>query len=348
MDDQQVDSQPSRPPTRRPRRRTLLLGSLALVLAASGAGIATYQATDASAASYANPGTVNGNITVHDPAMVKGTDGVYYLFSTGTGIPIRTSTDRTTFTYAGTVLPSGATWASAYTSDVTAIWAPDVSYHNGTYYLYYAVSSFGSNHSAIGLATSTTAKPGSWTDKGVVYTSNTSKDYNAIDPNLSVDASGNWWLSWGSFWSGIKMIQIDPSTGKQVSSNTTRYSVAQRSSPDAMEAPFVFKHGSYYYMFVSWDYCCQGTSSTYRIMVGRSSSITGTYYDKSGVSMASGGGTEILSTHGTIIGPGGQSVMSDSDNDLLVYHYYDGSDSGTAKLGINFLGWDSSGWPYVW
>ncbi|MBN1171932.1 MAG: arabinan endo-1,5-alpha-L-arabinosidase [Micromonosporaceae bacterium] len=348
MNDQHLDDSRQEHRGRRIRRRTWLVSSLAVALAASGAAFATYTATNASAASYPNPGAVNGNITVHDPSMVKGTDGVYYLFSTGQGIDIRTSTDRTKFTYAGQVLPNGATWASAYASDVKALWAPDVSYHNGLYYLYYSASSFGSNHSAIGLATSTTAKPGSWTDKGVVYTSNTSKDFNAIDPSLIVDSSGKWWLTLGSFWSGIKMIQIDPSTGKQLASNTTRYSLAQRPSPDAMEAPVIFKHGSYYYLFVSWDYCCKGTSSTYRIMVGRSTSITGTYKDRNGTAMTSGGGTEILATHGSIIGPGGQSVMADSDNDLLVYHYYDGNANGTAKLGINFLGWDSSGWPYVW
>jgi arabinan endo-1,5-alpha-L-arabinosidase len=309
------------------------------------AGVPTAQ--PASAASYPNPGTVTGNITVHDPSMVRGTDGVYYLFSTHNGIEIRTSTDRTAFTRVGSVLPNGATWASAYTSNVKDLWAPDVSFHTGTYYLYYAVSSFGSNHSAIGLATSTTAKAGSWTDRGVVYTSSSGGSYNAIDPGLLVDTTGTWWLVFGSFWTGIKMIQIDPATGKQLASNTTRYNIAQRPSPDAEEAPVIVHHGSFYYLFVSWDYCCRGTSSTYRVMVGRSSSVTGPYVDRNGTAMTSGGGTEILATHGTVIGPGGQSVLSDSDHDLLVYHYYDGNANGLNKLGINFLGWDSASWPYV-
>ena len=340
-------STPVRPP-RRPRRRTLLIGAAVVTLAAAVGASVALRTPEASAASYPGPGAVTGNITVHDPSMIKGQDGVYYLFGTHNGIEIRTSTDRTNFSYAGSVLPNGATWAGAYTSNVKDLWAPDVSYHNGTYFLYYAVSSFGSNHSAIGLATSTTAKPGSWTDKGVVYTSNTSKDYNAIDPSLIVDASGKWWLSWGSFWSGLKMIQIDPATGKQLASNTTRYNLAQRPSPDALEAPTILRHGSYYYLFVSFDYCCKGTSSTYRIMVGRSSAITGPYTDRNGTAMTSGGGTEILASHSPIIGPGGQSVLVDSDNTLLVYHYYDGNANGLNKLGINFLSWDSAGWPYVW
>lgn len=343
-------SGPDDAPRARPsRRRTWLIGPLVTAVAAAAATVGVVSANEASAATYPNPGAVNGNITVHDPSMIKGQDGVYYLFGTHNGIEVRTSTDRTTFTYAGSALPNGATWATAYSSNVKDIWAPDISYHNGVYYLYYAVSSFGSNHSAIGLATSTTAKVGSWTDKGVVYTSNSTSNFNAIDPSLIVDSSGLWWLSMGSFWTGIKMIQINPSTGKQLSTNTTRYSIAQRSGTStAVEAPYIFKHGGYYYLFVSFDLCCKGTSSTYRIMVGRSTSITGPYKDRAGTAMTSGGGTEILATHGTIIGPGGQAVLADSDNDLLVYHYYDGSASGLNKLGVNFLGWDSSAWPYVW
>jgi arabinan endo-1,5-alpha-L-arabinosidase len=142
------------------------------------------------------------------------------------------------------------------------------------YWLYYAVSSFGSNHSAIGLATSKTAAAGSWTDHGLVYSSQQGGDYNAIDPGLTVDAAGHWWLSFGSFWTGIKMIQIDPATGKQLASNTTRYSIARRTNSSAIEGAYVHPHGGYYYLFTSFDYCCRGSNSTYRIMVARATSPT--------------------------------------------------------------------------
>jgi arabinan endo-1,5-alpha-L-arabinosidase len=88
-------------------------------------------------------------------------------------------------------------------------------------------------------------------------------------------------------------------------------------------------------------------NSTYRIMVGRSTSPTGPYTDESGTAMTSGGGTQILATHGNVIGPGGQSVMHDTDGDLLVYHYYAATMNGTPELGINLLGWTSGGWPSV-
>jgi arabinan endo-1,5-alpha-L-arabinosidase len=123
--------------------------------------------------------------------------------------------------------------------------------------------------------------------------------------------------------------------------------LAQRTpASGAVEAPFIFRHGSFYYLFVSFDLCCKGASSTYRIMVGRSTSPNGTFVDKNGTAMTSSGGTEILAGHGSIHGPGGQSVFADTDADVLVYHYY--ADNGTAKLGINLLGYDSSGWPFVY
>jgi arabinan endo-1,5-alpha-L-arabinosidase len=326
----------------------MLLAALATGTSARSAPTAAPAAAPAAAA-YPNPGGVTGNITVHDPSMVHGQDGTWYLFSTGNGIETRTSTDRVTFSRAGSVLPGGATWAGPYTNNnTTALWAPDVSFHDGRYYLYYSASTFGSNHSAIGLATSTSARPGTWTDRGAVYTSNTGTNYNAIDPNLVVDSStGRWWLTFGSFWSGIKMIEIDPATGKQKASNTARTSLAQRPAPDAMEASVIFRHGSSYYLFVSWDTCCRGVNSTYRTMVGRSASITGPYVDRAGRAMTSGGGTEVVATHGAIIGPGGGSVLADTDHDLLVYHYYNGNNNGTPTLGINVIQWDSAGWPVL-
>jgi len=303
-------------------------------------------AASAQSQDYPDPGYVTGDTSVHDPSMIRVADGTYYLYYTGGGINILTSTDRITFTSAGEVLPDGATWATAY-SGWDDIWAPDVSYHGGVYLIYYAVSTFGSQVSAIGLARSTTGLPGSWTDEGLVFASDTSDDYNAIDPCLFVDDDGNWWLSFGSFWTGIKMISIDSSTGKQSTSDTTVYSIAERLTTTAIEASYVYPYGDYYYLFVSFDICCEGVNSTYNIRVGRSTSPTGPYVDESGTEMMSGGGTLILGTHDYVIGPGGQSVMTDVDGTLIVYHYYDGDLDGTPELGINLLSWSDDGWPTV-
>lgn len=333
-----TSSKVARRTNRRTTRRTALLAVPAAILLAL---------VPSSASAYPNPGTVTGSTVVHDPTMIRTSSGQYLLYATGGGIGNRTSTDRIAFSGGADAFSSRPSWWRTYSS-VPEAWAPDLSYHGGKYLMYYSVSSFGSQNSAIGLATSTTGRPGSWTDQGIVYTSSPSNDYNAIDPNLFVNDDGKWWLSFGSWWTGIKMIQINPLTGKQLSSNTARYSLASRpTGTKAVEAPYIVKRNGYYYLFASYDTCCAGTGSTYKVKVGRATSITGPYSDKNGVAMMNNGGTPVLESHGRYIGPGGQSIMNDADGDLIVYHYYDGQDNGTPKLGINLLNW-SSGWPVAY
>ncbi|GGK97470.1 hypothetical protein GCM10007964_44680 [Sphaerisporangium melleum] len=292
---------------------------------------------------YPGPGYVTGDIGVHDPEVAKRPDGSYLLAHTGDNIVLKTSTDRTTWRNAGVAFPGGVSWAHTYTNGSNTLWAPDITYVNGRYYMYYSASTFGSNRSGIFLATSTSGASGSWTNQGLVIESRSSDDWNAIDPNLVIDDQGRWWLDFGSFWSGIKMVQLDPATGKRL--DTTIRAIAGRGG-GAIEAPFIYRRGGYYYQFVSFDACCRGASSTYRIMVGRSTSITGPYTDRNGTAMTSGGGTQLLAGHGSIHGPGHQAVLADTDGDILFYHYY--ADNGSSLLGINKLGWDSAGWPYVY
>ena len=305
-------------------------------------GIAVTTTMAPSAFAYPLPGRVTGDIYVHDPSVVKRTDGSYLVAHTGDNLSLKTSTDRVAFRNAGSVFPGGAPWTTAYTGGSRNLWAPDLSYRNGQYHLYYAASTFGSNKSAIFLATSPSGDSGTWTNQGLVVESRSGDNFNAIDPDLTVDDQGRWWLSLGSFWSGIKMVELNPSTGKR--SDTTIRSIAGRGG-GAIEAPNVVKHGSYYYLFVSFDLCCRGASSTYRIMVGRSTSVTGPYTDRNGVAMTSGGGTQILAGEGSVHGPGGQDVLTGGSGDVLIYHYY--ANNGAAMLGINTLAYDSAGWPVV-
>nr|WP_307060237.1 arabinan endo-1,5-alpha-L-arabinosidase [Streptomyces achromogenes] len=319
--------------SRRSRRAALLCVPAAILLAL----------TPSTASAYPDPGTVTGATVVHDPTMIRTSGGRYLLYATGGGLSYRTSTDRRTYSAGGDAFAGRPGWWSSY--GTTEAWAPDISYQGGKYLMYYAVSTFRTNRSAIGLAVSSTGLPGSWTDRGTVYTSTASSDYNAIDPNLFVDDDGKWWLSFGSFWTGIKMIRIDPSTGKQLSSDTARRSIATRSTaPNAVEAPFVVKRNGFYYLFASYDTCCAGVNSTYKVKVGRATSVTGPYRDRNGVAMTDDGGTPVLESHGRYIGPGGQSILHDTDGDVIVYHYYDGNSNGTPRLGVNLLDW-SSGWP---
>jgi len=112
---------------------------------------------------------------------------------------------------------------------------------------------------------------------------------------------------------------------------------------EAVEAPFIFRHGGYYYLLVSWDLCCRGTKSTYRTMVGRSKSVTGPYLDREGHSMADGGGSAFLVANSTWIGPGGESLLHLPDEDLIVFHAYSAV-NGKPSLHISTLGW-KDGWP---
>lgn len=302
---------------------------------------------------YPAPMSVNVNYTapdteaigIHDPSILKmGTS--YYLFSTHALIHGHTSSDRASFADSGNALSALPAWTNAYTGSSADLWAPDASAHNGAYWLYYAASTFGSTNSAIGLAISSSGTPGTFVDTGAaVYTSSACSGSNAIDPASVVDASGNAWLAFGSYSNGIHIVPVDNTTG--IPTGAACALLAYHPSGTGLEGSYIYPHGGYYYLFASVDACCQGTSSTYRIVVGRSSSVTGPYTDRGGVALTQGGGTIVLSAHGNINGPGGESVFHDTDGDVLVYHYYDGNDNGDPALGMSLLGWTSDGWPYV-
>jgi arabinan endo-1,5-alpha-L-arabinosidase len=225
------------------------------------------------------------------------------------------------------------------------LWAPDISQFGGKYHLYYAGSTFGSNKSCIGHATRDSLTTGSWTDDGaatICSNVNSSDNWNAIDPNLIIDTGGNLWLTLGSFWSGLKVIQLD-SAGKRV--GTTVTAIANRPSDGgALEAPFMVRRCGYYYLFMSWDSCCNGANSTYNMRVVRGTSVTGPFADMAGTAALQGGGTLMAEGDANFAGPGGQSVMFVGNKAYLVYHAY-AKPSGAITLRIAELVWDSDGWP---
>jgi arabinan endo-1,5-alpha-L-arabinosidase len=292
--------------------------------------------------------TTHLDIPAHDPAIIW--DGARYsLFATGGNLGIRNSGNLLQWKDAGSVFSAVPAWVTtALGADPGGLWAPDISNFSGKYRVYYAGSTFGSNRSVIGLATNVTLDRASasyaWVDEGLVFESVSSNNYNAIDPNVSFDESGTPWLSFGSFWDGIKMRKLDASTGKLAASDTTLYSLASRGG-GAIEAPSIIARGGYYYLFVSFDACCKGASSTYRTMVGRATSITGPYVDKAGAQMMKGAAEELLKTSGRYIGPGGGTAYRDGALYFYVYHYYDGQDGGNAKLAIRPISFSTDGWP---
>lgn len=301
------------------------------------------------------PSAFVGDTRVHDPSMIK-QGSTYYVFSTGDEhglnegtIQIRKSADLVTWELVGTVFPTMPAWIGEELSGTPPnLWAPDIAYFNETYYLYYAGSRFGSNNSVIGLATNTTLDPAHldyvWVDQGMVVRSTPADSWNAIDPQLSFDADGVPWLAWGSFWDGIKLRRVDSSSGKLVPNDTTLHSLASRGG-GAIEAPAIVYRDSYYYLFVSFDLCCRGVNSTYNIRVGRATTITGPYTDRSGKRMDQGGGDLVLADKDYYRGPGGQAVYVDQGTYRLVHHAYDARSFGVPTLQIHDLIWTSDGWP---
>src|SRR5919202_2617674 len=281
------------------------------------------------------PALLTGDIRTHDPVMTReGT--AYYVFSTGDEnglddgtIQIRKSSDLADWQLMGTVFETTkARIGDALGSRPPNLWAPDICYFHGKYHLYYAGSRFGTNTSIIGLATNVTLDEKSpnyhWVDEGMVIQSQPSDNWNAIDPSVTFDANGVPWLAFGSFWDGIKMRRIDANMGKLAPEDTTLYGLASRGG-GAIEAPAITYHDGYYYLFVSFDFCCRGVQSTYKIMVGRARSITGPYADREGTPMSLGGGSLVVAGDDRYAGPGGESVFLDGGAARLVYHAYDKS-----------------------
>lgn len=295
------------------------------------------------------PPLQDGIRQVHDPSMIRQGD-TWYVFSTGAGISIHCgSADLLAWKLCGRVWFKPPDWFRQAVPGVHDVWAPDISYFGGLYHLYYAISTFGSNTSAIGLATSPTLDPEAadhgWTDRGQVLATHGTEDYNAIDPNLVLDEHGDPWLAFGSYWSGIKLRRLDAGSGMPSADDTTLYDLARRPAPPhAIEAPYLIWRAPYYYLFVSFDACCQGANSTYNVRVGRSEAVTGPYLDRAGVPMLDGGGTLLVSGEGRWRGPGHEAVVRAGDVDLLVYHAYDAEVGGWPTLRIRPLTW-VDGWP---
>ena len=284
-----------------------------------------------------------------DPAIIE-SGGRFYLFTTGPGIPIRCSEDLHHWEPCGIVSIGLPRWGRDLVPGATAIWAPDVSFFSERYHLYYSVSTFGSNVSAIGLFTNTTLDSDdpayAWVDHGPVIASTGREDWNAIDPNIVLTPEGEVWMVFGSFWSGIKMLRIDPATGMPHAEDTTLYDIASRHEPPrAIEAPFIVYRDGFYYLFVSFDHCCQGVASDYNIRVGRATEVTGPYVDRDGVPMLEGGGTLLVGPTERYPGSGHNAVFSANGIDYLAYHGYDVTFGGSATLRIEVLAWDEDAWP---
>jgi arabinan endo-1,5-alpha-L-arabinosidase len=337
-------------------RRSLLKGALSL----SAASL-----LPRGAAADAAPDRINAHLSgyltgLHDPVMIREGD-TYHVFGSGgwagkPGPSWRISKDLKVWT--DNEQPFGIPdWAHAAIPEATSVWAPDISYVDGVYRLYYSVSTGGSMRSVTGFATTPTLDRHSphykWTDHGLVVETHPGIGYNAIDSNFVRDANGEDWLEFGSYWGGLKLIKLDKKTGKRVPGDTRMWSLAYRPAPEGADNPieggFVFRHGDYYYLFASYDYCCRKLASNYFVACGRSKSVTGPYVDKEGKPMMEGAAKTVLIERpwgGTRWrGPGHCGLYHDKDRDLIVYHAYDAEHDAAPTLRIAELRWDKDGWP---
>ena len=300
---------------------------------------------------------LSGDVTpVHDPAMTF-SDGWYYLFTTGPGIGMRRSRDLVHWESAGTVFAGAMpAWAPRVIPGAQDVWAPDLSFFGGRWHLYYAISTFGGSRSAIGLATNATLDPNdpayAWDDQGPVIESCGQSDpscpptvYNAIDPNVVIGPDGAPHLEFGSFLAGLMVTDLDAATGRPVQPFLPAPVAANVQEYTGVEGGYMIYRAGWYYLFGSYDYCCQGTNSTYNVRVGRSRSVRGPFVDDLGIPMLVGGGRYVLTSNGDMQGPGGEGVIHAGGADHIFFHYYDASNNGTPTLGILPLRWTPDGWP---
>jgi arabinan endo-1,5-alpha-L-arabinosidase len=287
---------------------------------------------------------LSGDTHAHDPSRLMKQGDTYYLYRTSRGIQMKYSANLKDWTDGGRVFPGAPpSWTTNAVPGFRGyFWAPDLIFIHGLYCLYYSVSTWGSQVSAIGLAITTNLASGTWTDRGPVIQSTKGDPYNCIDPCPLVDTNGTVWLSFGSYWNGIYLVQLDPVTGKRL---TPEGAVTHLASNSSIEASFLWQHGGYYYLFVNFGTCCRGLNSTYNIRLGRSPTITGPYVDQSGSTMATGGGSMFLEGASPFVGPGQAGLFTDQGTNWFSYHYYDGRNKGTPTLGLTRLVWSADGWP---
>ena len=304
-----------------------------------------------------------------DPVVIEEHDGSgFYAFVTGPGLKILHSDDLLHWERIGTVFETAVPdWAKERIVGTRSIWAADVTFHDGLYHLYYSVSTFGGQRSLIGLVVNKTLNPKNpdyrWEDRGVVVESAPDKtDYNAIDPALFVDEDGKNYLYWGSYWTGLKAVEVNPKTGKPFEYEANRSDdlkiptnykhVASRSKASgttAIEAPFVVKHDKYYYMFVSWDACCDFERSTYKIAMGRSENPLGPFLDKDGQSLETGGGTILIRNTRRWKGTGHNGFLRTKENgDWIILAAYDAIAPRKGRLTqVRPCYWTEDGWMQI-
>ena len=273
-----------------------------------------------------------GQPYIHDPSTIAECEGKYYTFGTGGG---------------GLISPDGWTWKGGAVRPGGGA-APDVMKIGNRYLVIYGATGggLGGGHNGRILTMwNNTLDPNSpnfkYTEPIEVAASDGLEDNDAIDPGLLLDPNtGRLWVSYGTYFGNIRIIELDPNTGERIKGNKE-----QDIAIDCEATDMIYRNG-WYYLLGTHGTCCDGVNSTYNIVVGRSRSVTGPYIDNVGRDMLQGGGKMVIAAGDRVVGPGhfGRTIIDDGVEVMSCHYEADFNQSGRSVLGLRPLLWKND-WP---
>ena len=273
-----------------------------------------------------------GEPFIHDPSTIAECDGKYYTFGTGGG---------------GLISEDGWSWHSGAERPGGGA-APDMIKIGDRYLCIYGATGggLGGGHAGRILTMwNKTLDPKSpdfkWSTAIEVCASDGMEDQDAIDPGILLDpTTGRLWASYGTYFGSIRLIELDPTTGKRVSGNK-EIDIAI----DCEATDLIYRNG-WYYLLGTHGTCCDGVNSTYNIVVGRSRQVTGPYIDNVGRDMFHGGGRMVIAAGDRVCGPGhfGRTIIDEGVEIMSCHYEADFEVSGRSVLGIRPLLWKND-WP---
>ena len=291
---------------------------------------------------------LDGQPGLHDPSTIIVDAGRFYVYSTGGGLPFSVSDDGWTWQRGGTVMqkvPGGRPGPDVIARGGNNTWAPDVIRSGDKYFLYYSAPGT-QPKSAIGLLVGTTLDPNSpdykWEDGGPIVWSDGVEDSNAIDPGLLRDpTNGSLWMTYGSYFGYIRLVELNPKTGRRLYPDRKPVNIAINSEASIM----IFRDG-WYYLLVTHGSCCAGANSSYNIRMGRARKVTGPFVDNMGLDMLQGGGKLFVGSSGRHVGAGhfGLLDLGGGVQKFSMHFEADLDRGGISVLDIRPLLW-RDGWP---
>jgi arabinan endo-1,5-alpha-L-arabinosidase len=273
---------------------------------------------------------LDGQIGIHDPSTVVQCNGKYYTYGTGG---------------ASLVSDDGWTWRRGTNLPRRGL-APDVIHLGDRYYAYVAANIGAQPKAAVNMIRSKTLDPDSpdykWEEGGVVASSDGIEESNAIDPGVFLDPNDHrLWLVYGSYFGYIRLVELDPKTGKRLHPGDKPRNLAIN-----CEASDMIYHDGWYYLLATHGSCCRGADSGYNIRMGRSRKVTGPFLDDEGIDMILGGGRKLIGSGGRVIGPGhfGLLDLGQGVQKFSLHWEADLDRGGASVLDIRSLLW-KDGWP---